>query len=138
MKNIFTYGSLMFPQVWESVTSKNYQSSKACLAGFIRRLVINAEYPGIIKGNSDDIVNGVVYFDVYDDDIMRLDHFEGEIYFRESVSIKLDSNDKISAYAYTIKPEYSHVLSDKDWDVNEFSQNGIKRFISKYSGFKEI
>ena len=62
MTNLFTYGSLMFPEViYKLTTRQEYPNAKATLLHFTRRRVKARVYPGItaLQGSA---VSGVVYF----------------------------------------------------------------------------
>jgi hypothetical protein len=55
MINIFTYGTLMFPEVmYTLISNQQLLSCRAVLRDFTRRQVKGQTYPGIIpsKGNS--------------------------------------------------------------------------------------
>lgn len=47
LTNVFTYGSLMYPEVICKLVKNTYPSEKALLRGFERRHVKNAVYPGV-------------------------------------------------------------------------------------------
>lgn len=49
MTNIFTYGTLMFPEVMFTVCKSKYESEKATLQGYARRQVKGRIYPGVKK-----------------------------------------------------------------------------------------
>lgn len=86
MTHLFTYGSLMFEDVWNRLVRGNYLSQQATLMGYARRSVKNDEYPVIFKPMS---LSGVVYYDISDEDMITLDAFEGEYYERKGWSFWL-------------------------------------------------
>jgi hypothetical protein len=62
MTNLFTYGSLMFPEViYKLTTRQDYPQAKGTLQNYTRRRVKARVYPGItpLYGSA---VSGVVYF----------------------------------------------------------------------------
>lgn len=62
MTNLFTYGSLMFPEVIYKLTiHQNYPQIKGALQNYTRRRVKARVYPGITP-QQNSVVNGVVYF----------------------------------------------------------------------------
>jgi len=87
--HVFTYGSLMFPEVWQRVVRGDYRSAPAVLDGHARFALAGETYPGAIA-RSGAIVAGIVYFDVSDADVAALDAFEGSQYRRDRVRIRLD------------------------------------------------
>lgn len=133
--NIFCYGSLMYPQVWNLVVKGNYQQQQAQIFNYRRKKIKNEEYPGIIAAKTEDIVEGIVYFNVSNDDLKRLDLFEGNQYIRVEVNCLLSQNSYFIAHTYVINPQYRAIVDDEDWDKQQFEQNGLKKFLRKYQGF---
>src|SRR5690606_9178061 len=99
MRNIFTYGSLMFPEVWEKVASGRYRTAPATADGYARHPVIGATYPGMVPA-AGQAVRGMLYFDVTPADVAALDAFEGGDYRIESITVRLDSGVEATAGAY--------------------------------------
>lgn len=133
--HIFTYGSLMFNQVWSRVVQGHYPCSAAHLMGFVRKGVIGAEYPVIYPGASEARVDGTLYFNVSTGDMTRLDEFEGIYYDRQSVSVTLQDGSSADAEVYVLETEYHHIASDLDWDLELFKDRGLNSFLENYNGF---
>ena len=75
--NVFTYGSLMFPEVINALLHRNdYQSCAASLTGYTRLKVKDAVYPGLVK-SLGSTVEGVLYLNVEEEDLQILNSFEG-------------------------------------------------------------
>ncbi len=136
MLHIFTYGSLMFDQVWTQVVEGSYQHYQATLPGFIRRSIFNEDYPAILPGRLSSTVSGILYLDVSSDDLTRLDAFEGSCYARQHVQVKTDNNI-FAADAYVLKNEYRHLASEREWEPGEFEKLGLQRFLGSYFGFDQ-
>src|SRR5690606_12204581 len=124
--DIFTYGSLMFPAVWQRVVRSEYRSAPALLPGFARYAVSGETYPGLVR-QAGAAVNGVVYFDVDDADLLTLDVFEGSEYRREAVTVSLeaDRNLVVETYVFTATGR----LTNREWDPQAFR---IAHFIDAY------
>ena len=135
MFNIFTYGSLMFDEVWSRVIVGGYDKSTSTLKGFTRKAVIKEEYPVIFKTGQTDTVEGVIYYNVSIEDVRRLDAFEGEYYDRQHVKAQTLKADTIDVHVYVLKDAYRHIASQEDWDPEYFKEKGMNYFISEYSGF---
>ncbi len=129
MVNVFTYGSLMFPAVWQRVVLGDYQSSIGTIQGFRRVAVKGEEYPALIIAKDAPRLEGRVYFDVSDDDMARLDRFETTRYARVSVAVTV-SEAAIVADAYLALN--IDELTSHDWDVDRFERNGLSRFLETY------
>jgi len=134
MTHIFTYGSLMFEQVWSEVVSGTYRQYPGRVSGFIRRSIFNEQYPAILPGPVNSTVEGVLYLDIDLEDLSRLDEFEGSLYERQSVQVMTDNNI-FSAEAYVLSDSYRHIASDDNWDAEKFENDGLQQFLSSYFGF---
>lgn len=132
MTHLFTYGSLMFEDVWNRLVRGNYLSQKATLMGYARRSVKNDEYPVIFQAN--ELVEGVVYYDITEEDMITLDAFEGEYYERREVEL-LVKNEPVNACVYVLKEHYFDIINPKPWSEAHFATEGIKRFLANYKGF---
>jgi gamma-glutamylcyclotransferase (GGCT)/AIG2-like uncharacterized protein YtfP len=133
--HIFTYGSLMFQEVWTRVVRGDYRCRPATLPGYQRKAVKKEVYPVALRGRAEDRIDGVVYFDVEPDDVDRLDVFEG-IYYRRLVEVVfLSSDTTIEAGVYVLHPDFRSIIAEKEWDAEQFRQSGLPRFLSSYLGF---
>lgn len=132
MTHLFTYGSLMFEDVWNRLVKGNYLSQKATLSGYARRSVKGDEYPVIFQ--ADELVEGVVYYDISEEDRIILDIFEGEYYERKEVEL-LVKNELIRACVYVLKEEHFDIIDPKPWSEALFATEGIKHFLANYKGF---
>lgn len=134
MAHLFTYGSLMFSSVWETIVSGNYPSTPAKLAGYQRFAVKGEDYPAIKPASEEIVVEGIVYFEVAGRDLTALDRFEGIYYQRSQVTLNTESGT-LQAETYVLRPRFYSLASTKPWDVDHFSKRGIKVFMAGYKGF---
>jgi len=126
--NIFTYGSLMFPQVWQRVVRGRYRSATATVHDHARYALTGESYPGMIA-QAGGSVPGIVYFAVDACDVAALDAFEGSAYRRVRLDAGLDSGEKIMADSYLfVLPQQ---LSGQPWDPDAFR---LKHFLATYCG----
>jgi gamma-glutamylcyclotransferase (GGCT)/AIG2-like uncharacterized protein YtfP len=129
-RNVFTYGSLMYPEVWDRVVRGKYASAPASIHGFRRVRVINREHPALIVAPNAAAFCGRVYFDVDAQDLSRLDHFETASYARVAIAVTVGAA-AVSAQAYlAINLE---ALLDSDWCAAEFEANGLAIFLRTYA-----
>ena len=122
--NVFTYGSLMFPEIWQRTVRGRYQSTGARAHGFVRRAIIAQTYPGMMA-DARHTVDGVLYVEVESDDIARLDRFEGECYRREGIFVTLESGDTQSAEAYVFLR--TEQLEETLWSAEGFNREEFLR-----------
>lgn len=134
--HVFTYGSLMFEPVWSLVVRGRYQASSARLSGYQRRVVIGQTYPGLWPGKADCNIEGVLYHNVTDADVGRLDRFEGRYYQRRTLSC-VSNGERVEAAVYVFRPQFGRLLGNRCWDPVQFAQRGLPRFLARYRGFAE-
>lgn len=124
--HVFTYGSLMFREVWERVVRGRYRSAPATLDGFARYVIKGESYPGIVAEDGAR-VDGLVYFDVDRSDLAALDAFEGIEYRRDKLPVVAKSGERVDAYTYI------YLLPGRfdghPWNPQEFQ---LERFIGTY------
>ncbi|MGE0314017.1 MAG: gamma-glutamylcyclotransferase family protein [Lautropia sp.] len=132
--HLFTYGSLMFAPVWLRATGRGDIGEVATLYGH-RRLVVRGEtYPGLVPAAADAPaarVDGILYRDLDEADLGRLDAFEGDWYRRETRDVIVGSTRETAQVYLFLRPE---LLEDVDWSVDDFSRDGLGRFIERYFG----
>jgi gamma-glutamylcyclotransferase (GGCT)/AIG2-like uncharacterized protein YtfP len=132
VSNVFTYGSLMYPQVWDRVVRGRYASAPARLPGYRRLALVSASYPGIVASDGAS-VDGRVWFDVAGDDLARLDAFEADEYRRDTVRVTLRGPDgepaEIDAQAYVFTDPRK--LAEHDWDVERFEREQLAAFVAQ-------
>lgn len=144
--HLFTYGTLMFPDVWRIVVGRDFPHKPATLAGYEIFRVKGAHYPGIIKSafrpstlSPPPSVPGVLYFDLDAAALERLDRFEGDQYRRQSLPVVACDDCEIAVDAYVVPQESRHLLTDDVWTAAEFkSQGHLAQFISSYGGFRRL
>ena len=132
--NIFTYGSLMFAPVWQQIVTGQYQTIPSVLAEHRRLAVLNEDYPAAIY-QVDYSIQGVLYLNVNADDVARLDRFEGDYYDRVSVSVSDTHGLSYPAKVYRLNAQFQAILSPLDWNLEQFKQQGLQRFLQQYKGF---
>lgn len=135
--NVFTYGSLMFSPVWDAVVLGNYRATSAVLEGHARRRIVNDSYPVAFPSDANETIIGMLYHDVSNEDIKRLDFFEGEYYQRSKVSVRLNNANLVKAEVYLINPRYRHLVSEMPWDPDNFQERCLSEFMSAYEGFMD-
>lgn len=137
MINLFTYGSLMCNDIMFAVAGCRTSSRNVILNDFYRSKMRNEEYPGITPRTGTQ-VDGVLYFDLSDEAIRRLDVFEGEYYDRQDVQVYSEDLGMIDAMTYVVKARYSHLLTGVEWSFAQFLNTGKPKFVDAYLGFKDL
>jgi gamma-glutamylcyclotransferase (GGCT)/AIG2-like uncharacterized protein YtfP len=134
--NIFAYGTLWIHDVMYAVTAREFRFKNAILRGYARFTVKGESYPGIIPV-TDAVTEGIIYFDVDELSLERLDAFEGDLYQRKPVRVETKEREIQDAEAYVVKPKFRDHLSSSDWNMKEFDQKHLKAFLETYQGFQK-
>lgn len=132
--HLFTYGSLMFPQVWTIVVRGDYKKQPARLHGHQRRSIKGETYPAAIAAGLDNFIDGQLYLNISPEDKQRLDQFEGDDYEKIEAPVTLADNNIVMAAVYLYR--HHERLAAQAWDVEWFEREGIKLFLAEYGGFE--
>jgi gamma-glutamylcyclotransferase (GGCT)/AIG2-like uncharacterized protein YtfP len=136
--NVFTYGTLMYPEVWQTVVGRQFATVEGIAPGYAVYRVSNAVFPGMVAAQ-DESVRGVVYLDVDPVSLARLDKFEDDFYERQSVRVECDDDQQRTAEAYIVPPASRGVLTDEPWNRETFrASGGLEQFISRFAGFGRV
>ena len=91
--NLFTYGTLTYPEVIEALTGRVIKSRECSLNGYSRVCLKGLPYPSVRKAEWDieaaprPSVRGRLYFSISSDELEAIDLYEGELYERRSISL---------------------------------------------------
>lgn len=136
-RDLFTYGSLMCAEIMAEVVGARLRSTPAVLAGYRRFLVQDEHYPGVVAAPAGTVA-GLVYHGITGEGWARLDRFEGAMYDRRPVTVRLESGVEALVDCYLFRPEFAHRLTTTEWDYAAFLREGKTLFQQQYCGFKAI
>jgi gamma-glutamylcyclotransferase (GGCT)/AIG2-like uncharacterized protein YtfP len=134
--DLFVYGTLMAPRIMQLASGHQGPGLRAELAGYRRSRVRGEPYPGIAP-SFGAAVAGLLYQGVAPAAVQRLDVFEGEMYARIELPVKV-GEDFRRAHAYVVRPDFEHLLEDRPWSFEAFMRDGFDRFVAAYRGFGDI
>nr|WP_297382952.1 gamma-glutamylcyclotransferase family protein [uncultured Roseateles sp.] len=141
MAHLFTYGTLMWPDIMARVCgpacAPMATPQAATLAGHARRPVRGQDYPAMVPADGHQVV-GRLYLDLPEAAWARLDLFEGDEYERHEVLVTLADGRWERAWTYLLKPGLAGRLDAGDWDEAAFEREGKARFVARYVGFDAI
>ena len=126
--HFFTYGSLMFPDVWHRVAGASFPTQPATLDGFAAWKVRGESYPGLAPAPGQH-TDGVLHLGVTAEAAARLDAFEGPFYERLTVAVSLADGTSVPAFAYVVAPTHRHDLEPVRWDADAFQRLHLARFL---------
>jgi gamma-glutamylcyclotransferase (GGCT)/AIG2-like uncharacterized protein YtfP len=133
--NIFTYGSLMYPSVFEALTEIRFEFEDIALKDYERRAITGKKYPGIrhLPGAS---VNGRLWLDIDESSLTMLDLFEDSLYERRAVELTSKSGTLLNAYAYVVPISLEHTLAAEDWDSKIFEELHLNSYVGMCGRFR--
>jgi len=135
--NLFAYGTLMCPDILAEVAMPGLQGLPGVLHGYKRWTVKGEEYPAI-RCHPDGRVQGMLYLDLPDHAWPRLDCFEGGMYLRETLPVRLADGEAVTAETYVLREAFAHCLGSREWDFEAFLRHGKARFKTRYVGYNSL
>jgi gamma-glutamylcyclotransferase (GGCT)/AIG2-like uncharacterized protein YtfP len=130
--HVFTYGTLLVAEVMEAVAGARFASVAARLDGFERVRVRDAVYPAARAADAASI-DGVLWLDVSDAALLRLDRFEGEMYERRDVRVSTAGGSR-DAQVYVVTAAHHHLLDPAPWDLALFRREHLARYLEHCRG----
>lgn len=125
MARVFTYGSLMFDEVFTAVTGRRASNSPALLEGWRRHALRDRTYPAAVPAPGYS-VQGIVWLDLSGDDLQKLDEFESTEYRRTQVEVLLADGQRVTADIYAwLAPA---LLLPDDWSEQDFRRSHLADF----------
>lgn len=126
---LFTYGTLMVPQVMSAVCGASFPAEKAVLTGYRRYGIKNKAFPAIVKENGAH-TDGLLYSGISRKAIERLDAFEGDIYCRKKVKVTLTGDCAVCCLTYVLKDQHRHLLSGNPWNEDQFRDRHLAGYLA--------
>ena len=127
--NVFVSGPLMFRELVVAVVGKALPPQSGLLRGYAQFELPEDGQSAIIPF-PDQAVDGVVYLDVDEDALARLDAFQGVRFERVEVNVEAEGGEWLEAEAYCLKLRRRKLLSAKIWDEDEYRENHLKRVLA--------
>jgi len=131
--SVFTYGTLQFSEVMQAVTGLNLKPAAATLTGYQRFKIKERTFPGLIKKQSI-ITDGMLYRDLDETAIEKLDQFEDVMYERCLVDVQVN-NETEQAFVYVTQKDYEDCLLYQEWSLEEFSKKYLKLYLKRIASF---
>ncbi len=131
-RHIFTYGSLMFDEIWQRVTAGAYTKLPATAHGVKRTCIRGDCYPVAVPCQTARALSGLLYLNVTETDIVALDGFEGDYYLRSSWRVRSALGNRwYKADIYLLHPRFRKLASIRPWRPEIFSRCHLPRFIAR-------
>ena len=139
--SLFFYGTLKASEVRKAVLGENIEYHEAT-NGFLTHYKVfqvkDANYPLIkFTNNEEDVVKGLLIYNISSDELNKLDKFEGINYFRQYVKINVAGN----LYDSQIYIPNKNLVHSEPWDYEKWYNNDMQSFFNNefdLNGVKEI
>jgi gamma-glutamylcyclotransferase (GGCT)/AIG2-like uncharacterized protein YtfP len=112
--NLFTYGTLMDPAIWNRVAGEPGVTQRALLTGYEARRLRGELFPGLVKSRGARL-QGLLYSGVSDVAMKRLDEYEGDLYNRVEVTVETENGPPVRAQIYLTHPDHRDAVLDEIW-----------------------
>lgn len=131
---LFAYGTLQLEAVVRTVLGRWPPAREAELPGYARWRVAGVLYPGLLE-EPGAAAGGLLYAPVTGEDWTRLDAFEGPLYERRAVRVRVgEGTEWLPAQAYVVPAERAHRLTAEPWDLEAFRVRHLGRFLGDGGG----
>ena len=129
MTNLFAYGTLMFPEVWERAVGGRYRQAPAMVRGMRVFRAAGKLFPVMMAGAAEDVARGVVIYDLSAEALAALDQYEASFYERVKVAAMLDDGSgSVSAQAFLLPQSHRRLASDEPWDAEAFEREAMGEY----------
>lgn len=129
---LFTYGTLMCPEVLAAVAGATGVARPARLPGYARRRVRGAVWPGILPRPGAS-VDGVLWSGLGAAALARLDRYEGAAFRREAVVVTA-AEGEVPAQAYVLAARYRWRLTSHGWAPEAFRARYLEDTLARLAG----
>ena len=127
--HLFTYGTLMFPEVMSVLIERELETAPAKLSGYSRQGITGKVYPGIVRRDGSS-VDGVLYLSLDPVSLAILDAFEDSLYQREELVVE-SSGKRVTAIAYVVTTEAQGMLSGESWNPDIFVTQSLATYLAR-------
>ena len=135
MENLFTYGTLIFPEIMTAVTGRTFRSVESSIDDYKAYKVRGQVFPGAVSSAGDSL-SGRVYFDLDPVSSQILDIFEGDLYDRINIDLIQDT-ERVPVSIYRFRKQSSLELEDNDWSADYFYQHHYMDYLQRCKKFHD-
>ena len=129
----FTYGTLIFPEVFAAVTGRELAGEEAELADHARYRLRDRVYPTVVP-EPGAAVSGRVYHGLDAAALEQLDRFEDELYERRVVGVVANGETR-DAHVYVCAEAFRPLVLPEPWDPDAFWRQHGERYLERCRRF---
>lgn len=126
----------MIEELFNRIVKGKYASVKGYVDGYHRFRVIGEVYPALVSATSGEQVHGLAYLDITEEDMNRLDEFEGDMYRRKTVDMQTELGDVLIVDTYLCISDYHHMVGKSHWEPGDFNAAAKDQFLTNFPGWK--
>ena len=130
--HLFTYGTLMFPSIWQRVVGIDFAAQPATLRGYAVYRVRNDVYPVLVEGDPTTVAEGLVYYDLDSKTIAKLDRYESCIYIRQTIQATSTDDRLFECATYVLSPKHRSLCTDDPWTAEWFTQHALQEYMRRF------
>jgi len=116
----------MFLELMQALTGKSFMTKFGQLHGYAQ-FMIKEEGQSAMILFPDRMVDGVVYLDMDEVSLAKIDAFQGKRFVREEVSIEGEGGEWLEASAYCLKLSRKSLLRGEEWDEDVYRAKYLKK-----------
>ena len=131
--NLFAYGTLMWPEIMSDVIGRKIEGCPARLSGARRLRVKDQVYPSLVPSEGSE-VDGIIYFDLTESEIVALDRFEGDEYVRRPAEVLCGERTE-QAEVYFASAVGLQLMGQVDWAPDYLPPPLLQQFRESYKGW---
>lgn len=136
MSTCFVYGTLMAEAVFSRVvfgstaleSNQDVYYTDGTLKDHKRYMLKDRDYPGVMACAGAE-VQGKLVHNVDKLAMIKLDHFEGDEYERQQVTVTSDKGEQVQAYIYLWLDK--SLVIDKEWNYDDFVKVKMHKWIAE-------
>jgi len=130
--HLFAYGTLQLPDILHAVVGERWHGRAAVLDGYACYRIRGKPYPAIVVEPTGS-VSGLLYSDVGAPELERLDRYEGELYERRTLGVRVDGTPLTAAVGYVLADRHRSLLSAQGWELAAFEREHLAEYLQRIS-----
>ena len=131
--NLFAYGTLIYPQIWQQVVGRDFRRLPGVLTGFEVYRAKGELFPVMIAGDSAAEVRGIVYCGLDAPSVARIDQYESGFYERRTVTVQLDQGGDAFCETYVLADQYRSLCSEEIWTSAWFEREALGEYLARFA-----
>lgn len=134
---VFCYGTLLAPEVIQTLIGRVPPSTPAVLLGSFRRHPVkNFVFPGLVRASKGDAqrVQGILYRDLSVNEMERLDFFEGDEYEKiecEVEKLNENNNERFATQVYLWTNPINELDLTQQWSYERFYGKNLQTYLER-------